>query len=156
MSNYDAEVGYKTLIETNTEVQNQYTTINKKLLKSNIIDEKGGNLATAIKGLSTQALSVNFPNADVESYLMKVNELTKRLEQFSNYHEKNEFFDISKAIEHRKAERNDAWMLWRDKLIRWTAGITAAVLMYSTFVYLSEKVDFIKVPVHDLVTAKTK
>ena len=62
MSKYDAEAGYKSLIQTNTEVQNQYATINKKLLESNIIDQTGGNLASAIQGLSNQALSVNFPN----------------------------------------------------------------------------------------------
>jgi len=153
MSKYDAEAGYKNLIETNTEVQSLYTEIINTLLRNNTIDSTSGDLASVINGLSNQALTVNFPNAVVQEYLTKVNELTNRLEKFNNHHEQSNYFDISKAIGHRKAERNDAWKLWRDKLGRWTMGVLVAVLIYSALVALSKWTGWLVIHVRDLVVS---
>jgi len=45
--------------------------------------------------------------------------------------------DVISKIE-RKSERRDTWLLWSQKIIRWFLGIFTAILIYSTFVYLSD------------------
>lgn len=153
MPNYDIEAGYSSLIKTNTIVQEQYTSIINILLRTNIIEDQSSDLASVIKHLSEQALLPNFPSADVQEYLAKVNELTTKLEQFNEYHVQSDYFEISKAVEHRKAERKDAWKLWRDKLGRWTLGVLAAVLMYSALVAFSKWTGWLVIPVRDLVVS---
>lgn len=52
----------------------------------------------------------------------------------------------------RANERKDMWKLWFHKLIRWTVGVFLTIFLYSLFVYLSEKIDFIKIPIKDSIS----
>jgi len=53
--------------------------------------------------------------------------------------------------ENRKAERDDMWNLWAQKAVRWSLGAVIAVLLYSSFVFVAEQCDFIKIPIKDLI-----
>jgi hypothetical protein len=59
--------------------------------------------------------------------------------------------DLAHGKLERKADRTDMWILWGQKLIRWTAGIIVAVVLYSTVVWVSEKCEFIKIPIKDWI-----
>jgi hypothetical protein len=54
-------------------------------------------------------------------------------------------------IEKRKTERADMWNLWLQKAIRWGLGAIFAILLYSTFVFVANNCDFIKIPIKDLI-----
>lgn len=51
----------------------------------------------------------------------------------------------------RKAVRGDMWILWGQKLIRWTLGVIVVVVLYSAIVWVSEKYEFIKIPIRDWI-----
>lgn len=46
-------------------------------------------------------------------------------------------------------EKKNAYKVWMHRTIRWAAGAVFVVLMYSSFVWLQSKWDFIKIPVRD-------
>lgn len=56
----------------------------------------------------------------------------------------------------REAERKDMWILWGQKLIRWTLGVIVAVVLYSAVVWVSEKCEFIKIPIKDWMSQNAK
>lgn len=68
--------------------------------------------------------------------------------------------EISNAIAAEKDEkdrnaqweRSNDWKNWRHRTSRWILGAVLVVLMYSTAVWLHEKIPFVKVPVHDWIT----
>ena len=51
----------------------------------------------------------------------------------------------------RKAVRGDMWILWGQKVIRWAIGVIVAVILYSAVVWMSEKCEFIKIPIKDWI-----
>jgi hypothetical protein len=55
----------------------------------------------------------------------------------------------AKGVDLRKAERKDMWISWIQKTIRWGLGIIFAVLLYSTIAWVSEKNEFVKIPIKD-------
>lgn len=59
------------------------------------------------------------------------------------------------GLSDKDAYRRKAnWTDWLHRTVRWTLGAVAAVLFYSTVVWASEKVEFIKVPInHTLIEA---
>lgn len=48
-------------------------------------------------------------------------------------------------------EKKNAYKIWMHRTIRWAAGAVFVVLMYSSFVWVQSKWDFIKIPVRDWV-----
>jgi len=57
--------------------------------------------------------------------------------------------ELAKKEDERNAERKYLWRLWGERLVRWTLGAFAAVLIYSCAVWASEHSEFIKVPIKD-------
>ncbi len=71
-----------------------------------------------------------------------------------DYFEKEENilrWNILKLNMERSAERTNYWKLWYQRLARWCIGGFVVVALYSVLVSLSEKWDFIKIPVKDSI-----
>ena len=162
MGKYNIDTGYSQLVDSFNNVNNAKELVRVKLIESELIENGDGKLEVAIQGLVKQAgISIptvqnKFPSTEVTEYLAQVNKFSNKFNEFYRYYEQNNFIEVSKQQAAREAERKDLWKLWRDKLVRWVGGVTIAILLYSSFVYLSEHINFIKIPVHDLVAAKTK
>ena len=139
---------YLNLIEKNTELENTKNRMTERLKEGGFIQGEQKNLEDV---LDKFILNDDFPAVDVQDLVKRAGSLIKVIKTFKDLHEKDEFFDISRKKAARKAEREDAWKLWRDKLGRWLLGVSAAVLLYSALVALSKWWGFIVIPVRDLV-----
>lgn len=62
--------------------------------------------------------------------------------------------ELDHAKATRRSERQDMWVSWFQKAIRWSLGVILAVLLYSMVVWMSEKTEFIKVPIKDWLPAQ--
>lgn len=92
----------------------------------------------------------------VDNYIFESLRLLKQIEQDSLTQELS--LDIEKTIEddRDKIYRRNLWKLWAEKLARWVIGTTIAVLLYSSFVAVSENWCFVKVPGRDLILHSMK
>ena len=81
----------------------------------------------------------------IEGFIMESIEIVEKLDEYRS--RSTLYLEHSKA--QRKAERQDMWILWLQRLVRWTLGIIAAVVLYSALVWASEKDNFIKIPIKD-------
>ncbi|NKB37841.1 MAG: hypothetical protein GKR93_11845 [Gammaproteobacteria bacterium] len=100
------------------------------------IAEKGAS-SFPIKRLTSFAETMQVFLAEFDVFIMKM--------------ESQNYLEAQRQRYIRKEERRDIWILWTQKIVRWMLGILAAIVMYSSLVWVSEHWGFIKVPVRDLV-----
>ncbi len=86
------------------------------------------------------------------NYLDVANGLAEHFLKFDELNSNYNAIEIRKQRAERKAERRDIWILWFQRTARWAAGILLFVLLYSLCVFASEKTNFIKIPVRDVIT----
>lgn len=155
MEKYNSETGYMQIVDAFNRTNNVEEKVRKKLFDAQLIQDEAGEISTAIEALAKrveiQMFDKKFPRAHVTEYLVQVKNFVNLFNEFNRYREQNNFFEVSKQRAVREAERNDQWKLWRDKLVRWVAGIFIAVLLYSTLVALTESSWFswLKIPLRD-------
>ena len=98
----------------------------------------------------------------VDGFIQQSLEIVNNIEKFTNNYnlsweveqrKKKDIFEnkIERDKITRKAERRDMWSLWAQKLVRWSLGAAAAVILYSTVVWAASQCDFIKVPIKDWI-----
>ena len=126
-------------------------SINAILKKGGYVEDNRADMGTAFENVISSEHKEAFPAGEIQKYIGVANQLANSFDNFDMYHKENDFFEVSRLKAIRQAERIDQWKLWRDKFIRWSIGVVVAVFMYSMFVYASVEIDFIKIPVRDLV-----
>lgn len=144
---------YSEILETVTNTKQAISDLESKLKRSRVLEENQ-NISILGKALDKklQQFSADFlPYTDIQNVMNQLIVLVRNIEDFNDSFTKNNYFEIQRQIAVREAERKDAWKLYRDRLGRWVLGVCAAVVLYSAFVALSHKWDFIKVPVRDIV-----
>lgn len=83
-------------------------------------------------------------------YLQHSVVLTARLKKYTTDYNEEWSIKKRKDDEVREAERAAMWILWLQRLVRWSAGIVFAVVLYSALVWASENFKFVKIPIRDL------
>ena len=81
----------------------------------------------------------------IEGFIMESIAIVEKLDEYRS----RSTLSLEHGKAQRKAERRDTWILWLQKLVRWTLGTIVAVVLYSAAVWASEKCDFIKIPIKD-------
>lgn len=147
----DSNVQFKLVQDKAESLKVKIKEVVSALKDKGHIDNKFKTISSALSEAAP-----NFPAAEFEEVFERSNTLIKAFDSFNKTYVENGYFEVEIQKSVREAERKDYWKLWRDKLVRWAGGIIAAVLLYSALVALSGSVGWIKVPVHDLVTAKFK
>ena len=157
MSNFDYDKALTNVKNASDNYEAMYRSLIQELEKSgNEIPADSDQFVTNI------ILQIKQPDLIDRSELINLfigtfNHGRKLNSTFSSFHKNlndSYAFEINRQIKERRAERTDMWRLWRDKLIRWTAGAIAALLLYSGFVELSSSFGFLHIPIRDLVTPK--
>lgn len=90
----------------------------------------------------------------IRNYVKSSNSNARLIDDFFTRNHSFSLLDISNAKSVRKAERHDLWWLWLQRLCRWVLGAFVVVLLYSSFVYLAEYFDFIKIPIREFLLVK--
>ncbi len=134
------------------DIQPNLTDLEKYLEDINsILSQYGIELFSRGKGIGS--LSAQFQKnpagtgglPNIENFILQSIEIVEKLKKYRT--------DLTLSLEfakaQRKAERRDIWILWLQKLVRWTLGTIVAVVLYSAAVWTSEKCDFIKIPIKD-------
>lgn len=93
------------------------------------------------------------PAKELADYLMHIERLSKSANVLFKEIENSDYIAVHRVSLKNDEIRNHAWKMWRDKTARWVLGAFSAVIVYSTFVWLSE-FSFITVPVRDLIIPK--
>ncbi|WP_435626413.1 hypothetical protein [Candidatus Ferrigenium straubiae] len=81
----------------------------------------------------------------IEGFIIESIEIVEKLGEYRS----RSTLSLEHGKAQRKAERRDTWILWFQKLVRWTLGTIVAVVLYSVAILASEKCDFIKIPIKD-------
>lgn len=149
----DLDDEYVNLFRQARKTSGQMKQINEALKKIGLVEETRGDMGDAIIK-ATQEKIDSFPAKEIQEYISGANQLSKNLENFNENYERNEVFEVSRQKAVRKAEREDAWKLWRDKIVRWTLGVSLALITYSFMVFISNHFPFITIPIRDLILAK--
>jgi formyltetrahydrofolate synthetase len=89
----------------------------------------------------------------VEEFVVDARALSKILSESLESKEKEVCQKIYSDNKLAEAERSRAWLLFWQKSLRWSLGVVFALIMYSGAVFLSENINFIKIPVRDLITS---
>ena len=116
--------------------------------------EKQENIETAFQTLHKSIKDeyvTTYPSSELQHFYNLGVKLSNRFKNFDEKFNQRTLSEVATQKEVRKAERQDLWKLWRDKLGRWIVGVSLAIAMYSLFVKFSEWWGFIKIPVRDLV-----
>jgi len=85
----------------------------------------------------------------LSTYLANGRKLVHELDRYLKDYSGQWTIDQAKRADERRAERIHMWVLWGERLVRWSVGAFLAVLLYSGAVWLSDTVEFFKVPVRD-------
>lgn len=86
----------------------------------------------------------------IEDYIRESVKLSESVDKYISGYLSEWNNEKIKSEEMRKAERKSMWILWSQRLVRWTLGGLVAVMLYSVVVWASEHSTFVKVPVRDL------
>ncbi len=92
---------------------------------------------------------------EVANLYRSTSELVADLERRVASYEDTWRLDRQHEEDLRASLRIDRWKDWFQRYVRWTIGIFAAVTIYSTVVWMSEKTDFFKVPIRDILFYET-
>lgn len=87
----------------------------------------------------------------VDNFIQEAVRITDTINEYTQDYSKVWNIQQDKVNKTRKAERKDMWVLWFQKLVRWSLGTLVAVILYSGAVWASENYDFIKVPIKDWI-----
>ena len=90
---------------------------------------------------------------ELNKYFVSAAYLKKVVEEYVDKQKISSVLDLHKMELTKKAERKEIWKLWFQKTIRWIAGVTIAVLLYTFFVWL-EGEGIVTLPVRDLFISK--
>lgn len=154
---------YHILYNSSEQLQNRMAGIRRTMKQSGYINTEEASIDGVFVGLVSELASGSaVKNQDkqieaieiareIESYVVSAHNLTDAFKGFHEKYESSDYFEIARQKAVRQAERSDHWKLWRHKLIRWTAGVVGAVILYSVIVELSYQFDFVHIPVRDLV-----
>lgn len=96
----------------------------------------------------------------IDEFMREALMISNLVNQYSENHLKNWEIDaqrredlflqeLNHQKQERKSERIDYWILWFHKSIRWVAGFVLLIVVYSSTVWVSEQVGFVKIPVKD-------
>ncbi len=149
----DLDEEYVNIFRQARKTSGQMKKINETLKKIGLVEETRGDMGDAIIR-ATQEKIDNFPAKEIQEYISGAYQLSRHLETFNDNYERNEVFEVSRQKAIRKAEREDVWKLWRDKIVRWILGVSLALIIYSFMVFISNKYPFITIPIRDLILAK--
>ena len=150
-SDYDVETEYKNIYQNARKLNSNMQKINSILKESGYIEDNRADMGESLLAVVLPEKIKDFPVKETQGFISTALQLARQFEQFDTYHKENDYFEVSRLNAIKHAERIDQWKIWRDKLVRWTVGVSAAVLLYSLFVYVSGQFEFIKIPVRDLV-----
>lgn len=153
MSVQNADIMFKNVVTKGVHLRNLENELRAELEKA-YVDKNDHDIATVIVNAVQTAnvnSSMNFPYPILHKYLTEILAQSNTFSDLSIQLMDSNLFEVKKQMAIREAERLDQWKLWRDKLARWFMGGSAALVLYSIFVALSEKWDFIKIPVRDMV-----
>lgn len=151
----DSEHDFNNIVTQSNTIINLVNNINEDLAKTSFQYNKNNMGGVLSKVIKDEYKNLTF-YTNLENLFKEANIIANQLVNFKNTLQSTEYFEIEKLKSIRKAERIDMWKLWRDKLGRWLLGGFAAITLYSALVLLSEKYEFFKVPVRDLVVQKQK
>ncbi len=150
-SDYDVENEYTNIYKNARKLNSNMKNINTILKEHGYVEDSRGDMGESLLTVVIPEHGEKFPVEEVKGYIETAFQLARQFENFDTYHKENDYFEVSRLNAIKKAERIDQWRIWRDKLVRWTVGVSAAIFLYSLFVYLSGEIAFIKIPVRDLV-----
>lgn len=145
---------YTTIISLTHDAERNETAVIDFLRKKNTLSENKNvmdNLSRLIKSIIPNDKHSGFPLVELHNYLNNLYGIKDTIKTFEKFMTEENYIEVKQQLAIKKAERQAIWPLWRDKLARWFMGVSAAVILYSAFVALSNKWDFIKIPVRDMV-----
>lgn len=101
------------------------------------------------------AIKINDPKPDfiklMRDEITNLGVLVQKLDGFMVDQARHGTLEVIQQQSLRKAERRDHWWLWFQRLARWTGGVLVAVFLYSCLVWLQGHIDFIRLPVIDVL-----
>ena len=155
MASFNIEDRYLSIVRNAEKLRSSFSHISKRLKDNNYIEPTNNNMCGAIRKLVDQEVIGEFPVVEIENYLINASAWTNDLVEFHQRKEEDDYFVISRQKGARRAERIDFWVLWIQRLIRWVLSVFLIVFIYSVLVWISDSVNFIKIPLRDLAFKNT-
>ncbi|MDA9352774.1 hypothetical protein N9Q86_02330 [Porticoccaceae bacterium] len=151
MAKFSIHEEFNNLDTSASALNSKLKLIDYNLKQKNNVDKECDSLAEAFEKALTRESINDFPFNEVRKYIDETSIFSKNVINFYKWSLEHDYINVCKEKSSRRAERNDYWKLWSQRVLRALVSVGILVLAYSSLVWLSERYSFVKIPIRDLL-----